>query len=320
MYIEECIESVLAQTYSNFELLLVDDGSPDKSGEICDKYQKKDFRIKVFHKHNQGLIHTRRYAIERASGDYYIFLDSDDCLKNDALEIINKKIQEYECECLVYGLERVENGKVISQVYDPKEEVLCDKREIYRKVFNSTDYNSLCRKAVKASVFHNIDYSSYYHLKHAEDLLQSLEIYKYSDRIAFIPNILYSYRMNPNSITHVSGKTNIDYTIRKRVLAFLQNEPSFSEEDLNQYRDYCINTLIDILIMISLSDETYRNKLDKLSGIRNDSYYQEFLIQGISEWKRIGAKAILYYLFQHGRYSIVIALVITARALKRITK
>ena len=80
-YLPECIESVLGQTYANFEFILVDDGSPDRCGEICDEYAKKDSRIRVFHKPNGGLMHTRRYALERAQGDYYVFLDSDDYLE-----------------------------------------------------------------------------------------------------------------------------------------------------------------------------------------------------------------------------------------------
>ena len=104
-YLPECIESVLGQTYGNFEFILVDDGSPDHSGEICEEYAKKDSRIRVFHKPNGGLMHTRRYALERASGDYYVFLDSDDYLSLDTLETLSRYIAESGADCVIYGLE-----------------------------------------------------------------------------------------------------------------------------------------------------------------------------------------------------------------------
>ena len=72
LYIEECIQSVLKQTYQNWELILVDDGSKDKGGVVCDRYAEQYDNILVYHKENRGLIHTRRYGIERARGDYYI--------------------------------------------------------------------------------------------------------------------------------------------------------------------------------------------------------------------------------------------------------
>ena len=79
-YVGECIESILSQTYTDFELLLVDDGSPDKSGEICDYYAGKDPRIIVYHKENGGVSSARNYGIEHAVGEWICFVDSDDTI------------------------------------------------------------------------------------------------------------------------------------------------------------------------------------------------------------------------------------------------
>lgn len=320
-YIRDCIESVLTQTYRNFELLLVDDGSQDRSGEICDEYSQKDSRIRVFHKNNQGLIHTRRFAIERATGDYLVFLDSDDMIKKNALEVINAKIHEYDCDCLIYGFEKIEDGRVISKEFDRKEEILYKRIDIYRKVLLSTAYNSLCRKAVRASVFQNngIDYSRYYHLYYSEDLLQSLEIYKHSRTIAFVPDILYSYRMNPQSITH--KKRPIDYTIRKRVWAFLKNEEVFDEVDNNRYKDFCIYLFCGDLMYILLSYESFNKKVNTLSKMSKDSYYQEFISQGITNWKSIGGiRTVLYVLFRWKCYSLIVVTSNVVLAIKKAVK
>ena len=192
-YIDECIQSVLAQTYSNWELILVDDGTKDRSGEICDCYAEKDSRIHVYHKENGGLMHTRRYGIARATGDYYIFLDSDDTIKPHALQTIYDTIQKHDTDCVVYGYERVQNGKMIERSAKEKEITIVDKRELYQKVFLSQQiwsYVMMCRKATKASVFGGVDYEPYYHIRLGEDDLQSLEIWKESDKVTFIDDRL----------------------------------------------------------------------------------------------------------------------------------
>lgn len=86
LFLEKCIASILSQTFHDFELLLIDDGSTDTSGRICDKYALRDRRIRVFHKQNEGISATREFAIQRAKGDYIQFVDSDDWIEKDMLE------------------------------------------------------------------------------------------------------------------------------------------------------------------------------------------------------------------------------------------
>lgn len=106
-YIEECILSVVNQTYKNYELILVDDGSPDNSGVICDKYSKKYENIKVFHKKNGGLSDARNFGINNSSGRYILFLDGDDTLYDDCLKNIDKELGSgvdlLTCDYCVYG-------------------------------------------------------------------------------------------------------------------------------------------------------------------------------------------------------------------------
>lgn len=87
-YLHRCIDSILAQTYQDWELLLIDDGSPDNSGAICDEYASKDSRIKVFHKPNGGVSSARNYGIDKASGDWICFIDADDYIKGDYLSCV----------------------------------------------------------------------------------------------------------------------------------------------------------------------------------------------------------------------------------------
>lgn len=99
-YLSRCVDSLLAQTYTNFELLLIDDGSPDKSGVICDEYALKDSRVRVFHKENGGVSSARNLGLENARGEWITFIDSDDWIKNEFLE---KLLVDFDIDLCVGG-------------------------------------------------------------------------------------------------------------------------------------------------------------------------------------------------------------------------
>lgn len=101
-YLHRCVDSILAQTFTDFEVLLIDDGSPDRSGEICDEYAKKDSRIKVFHKPNGGASDARNVGLDNAQGEYVCFVDSDDVVDKDFLEIFLQK----DADIVVQGMYR----------------------------------------------------------------------------------------------------------------------------------------------------------------------------------------------------------------------
>lgn len=283
-YLPECIESVLGQTYGNFEFILVDDGSPDHSGEICDEYAKKDSRIRVFHKPNGGLMHTRRYALERAQGDYYVFLDSDDYLSLDTLETLSRYIAETGADCVIYGFEwlRPEGTSHIKCSSYDCGRVITDKRELYNIVFNDEAYNSLWRKCAKASCFDGRDHSRYYHIKRGEDLLQSLEILENAGSFLFIPETLYCYRVNPASITHSDSYEGYraNFEVRETVLEFLGKSGVFTEEDYDRLRNNDMDRVAVELKRICRYAPTREAKREAIASIRDSAYYKHFLEPG----------------------------------------
>lgn len=97
-YLDECVQSILNQTYHNLEIFLVDDGSPDRCGEMCDTYAEKDSRVKVIHQKNRGLSGARNSAIDIATGEYITFVDSDDYLKEDMIETLYQEVLQYNAE------------------------------------------------------------------------------------------------------------------------------------------------------------------------------------------------------------------------------
>ena len=94
-YLERCVESLINQTYKNIEIILVDDGATDNSGQLCDELAQRDPRIVVYHKVNGGLSDARNYGIDKASGDYIGFIDSDDFIDDDMYEVLLSNILEY---------------------------------------------------------------------------------------------------------------------------------------------------------------------------------------------------------------------------------
>ena len=153
-FIFAAIDSVLAQSYENWELLIVDDGSRDGSASICDEYAGRDSRIKVFHQPNSGVNAARAKGVDNALGGFLVFLDADDSLETDALEYLLKQFS-VDCDLLVCG-----NG----------DQVL-DKEEYLKDLWTGAIAPALWGKMFRASVYKQMDYAIDSHLVMGEDLL-----------------------------------------------------------------------------------------------------------------------------------------------------
>ncbi|WP_154064713.1 glycosyltransferase family 2 protein, partial [Enterococcus faecalis] len=110
-YLEKCVRSILAQTFTDFELILVDDGSPDSSGAMCDQFAEQDQRVKVIHKENGGLSDARNAGIEIATGEYLGFVDSDDYIADDMYELLYTNIVKEDADLSICGIYDVYEGK-----------------------------------------------------------------------------------------------------------------------------------------------------------------------------------------------------------------
>lgn len=281
-FMSTCLDSVLAQTWKDFEVLAVDDGSTDGTGAILDAYAAKDPRIRVEHKENGGIMQTRVYAIDRARGDYLVFLDSDDTVEPDLLEYLHGVFTEKQCDCAVYGYRRVSAEGRTEVHADESELLITDKRELYRHVLFNSDYNSLWRRAVRRGLFGGKDYSGYFRDFVGEDLLHGLEIWKNCGAVFFSPKVLYNYRMNPVSITHRKLKYTdykVDFETAEYVLDFLREENVFTPQDYRDYRDVRVNrVLFAQLRKVGRFATTFSEKKRLLRHIRSEKYYREFIL------------------------------------------
>jgi glycosyltransferase involved in cell wall biosynthesis len=198
-YIDKCINSIINQTYRNLEIVLVNDGSEDNCGSICDEYAEIDSRIKVIHKENGGLSDARNVAIEITTGDYITFIDSDDFVESDYVEYLYKLIQKYSADISICNINKTFEEKYkeeniandIHHVYTEQEAI---EQMLYQKLFDV----SACAKLYKAELFKIIRYPKG---KYYEDLATTYLVFDKCTKIVYGSLQKYNYLIRENSIT-----------------------------------------------------------------------------------------------------------------------
>lgn len=243
LYLARCIESVLRQDFQDWEMILVDDGSPDDSGAICDEYAKKDTRIKVVHKENGGLVSARREGFLRSTGEYLVFLDSDDTLAEGALSVLyNHIVQGYD---VVKGrVVRLNDEGQVLRVESCKfpKGIIVGEENIVVKIFSGEVLPYLCgsiysRHLFSVDVFNrSIDAK----ISFGEDWITNLLVSKNVKRMLCMEDVIYNYYVNEDSITS-SQVSNFEYI--GRVATILRNEKFMDKPYLQEsiVRWYCSN-------------------------------------------------------------------------------
>lgn len=200
-FLHRCVDSILSQTFSQFELLLIDDGSPDDAGKICDEYAKMDSRVRVFHKENGGLADARQYGLDRIRGEYLIHIDSDDWVEPTMLEELYRKAKEERADVVVcdhyvnYGTYQkyVKDGPISS---DPVQAI----NDIITK-YNGCLWNKLIRvecyqkpQKVEWIIGQNV----------FEDLIVCTKILLSPRKIVYLEKAFYHYIQNVNLNSYMS--------------------------------------------------------------------------------------------------------------------
>jgi len=253
-YLKRCIDSILEQTYTNFELLLVDDGSPDGCPAICDSYAKKDKRVRVIHKKNGGLTSARNAGIENAIGNYICYVDGDDWIDDQLLDMVyDKAIASYAPDIIIFGIEKIfENytEKILCDLSDG----LYDKKAMNDKVYPYMMYDSrrpFCKGLIFPAACNKIyrrkllvdHHCRDEQIRMGEDNAFVYESVWYSNRIYILNKILYFYdQMNPAAMNHsydakrfYNNKCLFDYMSSR-----LKNKSDILDKQLNAFNAYWI--------------------------------------------------------------------------------
>lgn len=262
-YIAQCIESVLKQTFSDFELILVDDGSPDKSGEICDSYAKMDSRIHVLHKKNGGVTAARGDGLRIATGDYVLFLDSDDYYTPDLLGAVKTNIDLYAPEMVAFGYTRFfENRTVVVKNRYTAGMYIGDQLEeirhylVYDPTLPSMNFSGiiygLSAKAIKRAYLLQYWDRVPVEIKIGEDLAMTVLLIKHCESLSILDHVGYCYRDTPGSAVHSFHADDTEDACL--LVAFL--DVNLGEESKNSIDVYCLNRCYNHLVVAAKQFES----------------------------------------------------------------
>lgn len=270
-YLEKCVDSLINQTYRNLEILLIDDGSNDDSGLICDKLLEKDERIKVIHKENAGLSATRNLGVDISTGEYLVFIDSDDYVTNDYCETLITAIKKDNCDVSSIDLRMVRDDGykiVTSDDIIKKDESL--KTNIYYKddilkevLMRQSFKNYVCTKMYRREIFEKCRFKEGINY---EDILFMYELSKIINKIAYVNKECYIYLKRSDSITATCSSKNLNDFLD--VAIYRYNDIKKNNDNLKKYNLFALlESIISISIKYVIANKKYPLVEDKSNYI-----------------------------------------------------
>ena len=277
-YLEKCIKSVINQSYKNLQIILVDDGSTDKSGDICDYYARIDKRIQVIHKKNEGLSEARNVALNLVKGKYIGFVDSDDYIKITMYEDLLNSIIEYDADISICNFYNVINGKSIVK-NDITKNKIYNKVEILKEIILDKDIQSYAwNKLYKSELFNEIRYPIG---RKYEDIGTTFYLLEKCNKVVVLGKPEYYYLNREDSLVNtVTEETIIDY------LEIIMERSNYIEQNFPELIKYNNLYLMKILITSYRDSQQISNKSLKFNDVIR-SFYKKIEKIGINNIKYV---------------------------------
>ena len=197
-FLPQCIDSIIKQTYTNLQIVLIDDGSKDATWRVMQDYAARDPRIEIYHQGNQGVASTRNHLLDKIKGEYVLFVDSDDWIEPDTIEFLITKALAHSADIVMCAM--VKNDDTPSSDYTEK---LYSKDEFIKDfLYHIKIRGQLCNKLVKASLLVGLRFDT--SVSYGEDALLCWQFLKHADKIIYSDKQLYHYRMVDSSLSHQS--------------------------------------------------------------------------------------------------------------------
>lgn len=283
-HLSRCIDSILAQTYSNFELILVNDGSIDNSGNICDEYAQNNSRIIVKHKENGGVSSARNYGLEIANGEYITFVDSDDTISTNYLSSFS-----FGADFEIAGLETIGNKEEIS--IPNTAQLLSTNKEItdwFIYNYNSLYVTTICSKLFRRDIIQANSLQFDTLLKRGEDTIFVYNYLSYCKKIKLTPSVIYQYNFEPTIIGNRYSLNAIDCVnhIQSKVASIERLEHSlnvkFADPKRLSYTTYLH------LFYTHLKSSSKDEKKNEIRSFRKNS-------NALQLWKDLSLKNYIYW-------------------------
>ena len=244
-YLRVCVDSVLQQTFADFELILIDDGSSDKSGQICDEYSVKDNRVHVIHQENAGVSSARNAGLAYASGEYISFVDADDCINFRMYEILLETMKSSTADLGICGVDIIKKDTDIKQInYKKNKDITWSASDCVSHLFDMPPaiYNSCCNKLFRKSLIKTRFDST---IKIYEDAKFLTEYLTYSQKVVHLPDCkLYMIRNREGSATRSDKRAFVEsLKTRYEICLLVKNKyPECYSKAMYCYYDWCVNT------------------------------------------------------------------------------
>lgn len=259
-YLKRCIDSIVNQTYKKLEIILVDDGSTDKSSNICDNYAKEDNRIKVIHKKNGGISETRNIGIENCQGKFIGFVDPDDYIGKDLYNILHHNLIESDsdisiCNFKTFEFESIDFTNIIGYIQYNNIDAL--KELIFDKKITSHLWNKLYKKELFDSIKFPLN-------KIYEDLSVMYLLFYKSKKIVFSNSIQYGYYQRANSLCNSKS---MNENKAKNYIEAVNSRYNFLKENCNKFNQILLASRVQSLVVLnyvvakSRNHELYNNKI-----------------------------------------------------------
>lgn len=286
-YLKRCIDSIINQTYKKLEIILVDDGSKDNSGKICDKYAKKDIRIKVIHKKNEGVSEARNVGLKVSTGEYIGFVDADDFVEKDMYEKMYKKAKEVDADIVICDYQFYPNNKIKKKKwYNPY------KGEITGEFLNrnTQPWNKIVsNKLIKETNFKFFE-------KNGDGVFIYLILS--AGKIVSIEDILYNYRVGHSSMSTNYNMNNFEISVKSCEKQIELLKETKYKKELKEYFEY--RKIYVLIQAIAVSAKTkqkdkfnkYANELKRINYKKN-KYNRTILKKEFNIIKYLGMIYIL---------------------------
>lgn len=199
-YLRQCIDNILSQNFQDFELLLVNDGSTDSTGEICNEYAKKDKRIRVFHEHHKGVAHARQVGLDNAKGEYILYIDADDVIELTLLNDLYQTAKINDAELVICDYTELTNSGPVYRKQEPTSKTGIG---VLEDILNGILYGALWNKLIKTECIKKSQARFPENLTMCEDLIFLSYLLPHINKVAYVPQSLYGYeRRNTTSLTN----------------------------------------------------------------------------------------------------------------------
>ena len=323
-YLRRCVDSVLGQTFTDFELILVDDGSPDSCPKICDEYEKTDARVKVIHKENGGLVSARQAGIRISKGEYIFNLDGDDALCLDALESAEKIIHETNADLISFSYHLSIDGQLGDVVEDLVPEGLYSKDKITEYIFPKllSDKNMqhifyfLWGKAIRRELVYVHQLGVNPAISLGEDLSCVVPCYLDAETVYMSKKAIYLYTIRNDSIS-TDFKTGQITQIQDVILGLqkLENKkPADFDEQISRY-----SCFMCFAILAAAAEGNHFRSIKKIKDLIINSVHKELI--GKADFENITIKSrIAIFLMKKQLYRLAFCFLFFAKEIKRFKK